>query len=282
MIDLDFFKSVNDSFGHREGDLVLRAVVDALTSTLRPHDRIGRLGGEEFGVILPKTSRRNAALVAERLRKKVEARVFRPDRRPVTISIGVSVSPVHGNAPELLVRRADIALYESKRSGRNRVTVWNETMTSTFVECEGPSLLDTGDPGWDQRLAQTVLQFLSLDTVPLAMMADDLRNALRCEYLFLSDGEGRTVSVGPAELARAFEDLEPGPVGNPGQSLSSDWKHRCMSVMMPGGGRLMAAWQASDNLPLGLPVIFSTLANLAQMLFAARVVTDPGADAERI
>ncbi|MBN1434545.1 diguanylate cyclase [Candidatus Fermentibacterales bacterium] len=266
MIDLDFFKSVNDSFGHREGDLVLRGVVDAMASALRPTDRIGRLGGEEFGVALPRTSRRNALIVAERLRKRVSERVFRPDRRPITISIGVSACPVHGDSPELLVRRADVALYESKRSGRNRVTVWTETMASTFVESGRPSLLDTGDPGWDQMLGQTVLQLLSQGVAPLSSLVDDLRNALRCEYLFLEDRSGRSASVGPPEFARAFEDIEPGRPGQPTQTLSSDWKHQCMSVSMDGGGRLLAAWQASDPLPAGLPTIFCTLANLSRML----------------
>lgn len=121
-LDIDHFKQINDTFGHAAGDTVLQRVAHACRIALRPGDRIGRTGGEEFIVLLPSTARAAALLVAERLRAAVEA-LDCSDVDPalhVTISIGVA----EWQGPESLARlaaRADAVLYRAKEDGRNRV-----------------------------------------------------------------------------------------------------------------------------------------------------------------
>jgi two-component system cell cycle response regulator len=116
MVDLDEFKAVNDIHGHAVGDEVLIAAVRAMRAHLRAEDQLGRMGGEEFLVVLPDTREDAATLVAEKLREEVAAA---PGPVPVTCSIGVATWD--GDAPEQLLRRADEALYAAKHAGRDRV-----------------------------------------------------------------------------------------------------------------------------------------------------------------
>ena len=126
LIDVDHFKSVNDTYGHGVGDEVLKAVARALARQIRRDDVVARFGGEEFLVLLRGLEPALAASVAERFRRSVEALLFEAGRAPerVTVSIGVAVCDGQG-APrprsEELLRLADDALYEAKRTGRNRV-----------------------------------------------------------------------------------------------------------------------------------------------------------------
>lgn len=116
MLDLDYFKDINDTYGHQTGDVVLRAVARRLAETLREGDEIGRLGGEEFGVLLPGLDGKDAEEVAERLRKAVAA--LSPGGHTVTASLGVASGGMGLNA---LLARADGCLYAAKGAGRNRV-----------------------------------------------------------------------------------------------------------------------------------------------------------------
>jgi diguanylate cyclase (GGDEF)-like protein len=122
MLDIDHFKAINDTHGHLAGDSVLRGLATVLQKRLRPNDKLGRYGGEEFCAILPETSLRNAASIAEELRALVESYAFVSESRSirVTISIGAaSLQPAMQAAD--LYRGADEQLYTAKRSGRNRV-----------------------------------------------------------------------------------------------------------------------------------------------------------------
>ena len=123
MLDIDFFKKVNDTYGHDVGDNVLKMVADILRSNLRDHDVAARFGGEEFLLLLPETSLHDAMRVAERIRRAVEHFNFAPlgCHHSVTISIGIGEFPTHGNNIAELVKSADAALYEAKTGGRNRV-----------------------------------------------------------------------------------------------------------------------------------------------------------------
>ncbi|MBA1148218.1 sensor domain-containing diguanylate cyclase [Ectothiorhodospiraceae bacterium WFHF3C12] len=122
MIDLDHFKAINDTYGHSAGDLVLRELVDVLTANLRANDLLGRIGGEEFAALLPETTLDDAATLAERLRAAVNAAPIAVESTPLglTVSIGVVVRGGDDDVAALL-RRADMALYEAKRLGRNQV-----------------------------------------------------------------------------------------------------------------------------------------------------------------
>jgi len=118
MLDVDYFKKYNDSFGHLEGDKVLRRVGELLLEHARPSDFSARYGGEEFGVILANTSADGALAVAERIRQAVENEPFEKSR--VTISLGISALTSETLDMNALISSADAALYKAKREGRNR------------------------------------------------------------------------------------------------------------------------------------------------------------------
>ena len=123
MIDIDLFKSINDKYGHDVGDEVIKSVADILQKHKRSSDIVGRLGGEEFALILPEATLDSAAAAAERLRQLVADRVITVEehRIPVTISIGACICHADMRGVDELMKQADVALYEAKRSGRNRV-----------------------------------------------------------------------------------------------------------------------------------------------------------------
>lgn len=131
MSDIDFFKKVNDTYGHAVGDCVLKTVAKTIKKELREEDIASRYGGEEFIFLLPHTNLDEAIVVAQRLRQKVEAKKINIEEYKiegvkeisVTISIGVSEFQKNDKEPESLYKRADRALYEAKESGRNRVVV---------------------------------------------------------------------------------------------------------------------------------------------------------------
>lgn len=123
MIDIDFFKSVNDTYGHDAGDAVIKAVADTLQNRKRTTDIAGRLGGEEFGLILPEANLESAVVAGERLRQLVAGRAVATESHciSVTISIGASIADAAMHGFDELLKQADVALYEAKNSGRNRV-----------------------------------------------------------------------------------------------------------------------------------------------------------------
>jgi two-component system cell cycle response regulator len=124
LIDMDFFKSVNDNHGHDIGDTVLKEFAERLKRNIRGVDLPCRFGGEEFVVLMPDTDFRQAQGVAERVRIAVAERGFEaPGLRPlaVTCSVGVALNEHEVDTPEMILKRADVALYRAKREGRNRV-----------------------------------------------------------------------------------------------------------------------------------------------------------------
>jgi two-component system, cell cycle response regulator len=124
VIDIDHFKSVNDTHGHDAGDAVLREVASRMLDSVRLEDMVGRWGGEEFLVVLPNTADQGAAELAERLRQVVAdtpCRLADGDAVQVTISVGCAASLIDDTGR--LVRSADTAMYEAKQTGRNRVVV---------------------------------------------------------------------------------------------------------------------------------------------------------------
>jgi diguanylate cyclase (GGDEF)-like protein len=118
VLDVDHFKQVNDTYGHQTGDAVLREVADALVSNTKNYDVAARYGGDEFVVLLPGCSRDDALRVAERVRHGIARAV---GEAPVTISAGVASVPENATDPERLMAAADAALYDAKRTGRDRV-----------------------------------------------------------------------------------------------------------------------------------------------------------------
>jgi len=127
-VDLDHFKRINDQYGHEAGDVVLKAVAQCLRRAVRQSDIVGRIGGEEFSVLLPDTDRDGAMQLAEKLRSDIEA--LMPDigteRLRITASIGVAGRQGAAQSIADVQRLADQAMYEAKRQGRNRVTCIEE------------------------------------------------------------------------------------------------------------------------------------------------------------
>ena len=123
MVDIDYFKKVNDAHGHGVGDEVIKSVSQALVAAVRGTDTVCRYGGEEFCVSLPNAPIEAAVAVAERIRARIESPGF--SRVPVTASFGVSSVHFGAAKAEDLINQADEALYASKENGRNRVTRWD-------------------------------------------------------------------------------------------------------------------------------------------------------------
>lgn len=122
MIDADHFKKINDRFGHYEGDVALKVIAQAIRSTVRRTDLVGRLGGEEFGVFLPGASQSGARMVAERIRQNDSRAAFRPASKAWQLSVSVGCAAFERRIGfSVLFRIADERLYEAKSAGRNRV-----------------------------------------------------------------------------------------------------------------------------------------------------------------
>ena len=131
MTDIDYFKNVNDTYGHTVGDLVLKTIAKVIRGQLREYDIAGRYGGEEFSILLPFTKINEAQMVAERLRQTVENKVINisklvPDSEikdiKITLSLGIYEIKEDDNEDDL-IKKADKALYQAKNTGRNKVVI---------------------------------------------------------------------------------------------------------------------------------------------------------------
>jgi diguanylate cyclase (GGDEF)-like protein len=132
MLDIDFFKKFNDTYGHRTGDFVLRGLGQLLESSVKESDVVARYGGEEFSIIFPNTDKQSVRSVCEKLREKVQHEVFIYDRRELklTVSMGVACFPEDAIEMAPLIEKADAALRHSKETNRNKVTVYATGMES--------------------------------------------------------------------------------------------------------------------------------------------------------
>lgn len=134
MLDIDFFKQVNDNFGHGVGDNVIKRVAAVLKSSLRDGDHVCRYGGEEFCLLLNNSDSNQAHLFSERIRKNVEDLDFSDDpasaKLKVTASLGIADSNHGAKTPAEIINQADYALYGAKESGRNRIVLWSNMITT--------------------------------------------------------------------------------------------------------------------------------------------------------
>ncbi|MFH1776202.1 MAG: sensor domain-containing diguanylate cyclase [Candidatus Omnitrophota bacterium] len=125
MIDIDYFKKYNDTYGHIAGDKILKSIATILKNTSREIDFIARYGGEEFAIILPETTKESAFMLGERLRKSVLEASW-DNHQKITISCGVASFPDDAEEKEQLINSADSALYAAKRAGRNRTCMYSK------------------------------------------------------------------------------------------------------------------------------------------------------------
>jgi diguanylate cyclase (GGDEF)-like protein len=123
VLDIDHFKSVNDEYGHAGGDFVLQSVVDRALKALRPYDALGRIGGEEFLIVMPGVGPRDAEIVLERLRKIVRVTPMAVQGQEVTVTVSIGGAVSEGESMDDLLHRADDALYRAKGSGRDLVVM---------------------------------------------------------------------------------------------------------------------------------------------------------------
>jgi diguanylate cyclase (GGDEF)-like protein len=133
LFDIDHFKKFNDTYGHQQGDVVLIEVAKLMKEAVRDTvDIPARYGGEEFVIILPETDSKGALLVAERLRKTIEAYDFPGQEQAlkVTISLGIATFPDHASVKNVLIKKADMALYACKNKGRNCSFIYNDSLVA--------------------------------------------------------------------------------------------------------------------------------------------------------
>jgi diguanylate cyclase (GGDEF)-like protein len=146
-IDIDHFKTINDTFGHLAGDAVIQEVGELLRSVARTGDVVARTGGDEFMLLLPETNAAGAFRLATRMREEVSKRKFQgiSGKVPVTVSIGLVADRVADeNVVHDLHSRADEALYAAKDGGRNRVSIWTPNLRAIAVQRAGQALMRTG------------------------------------------------------------------------------------------------------------------------------------------
>lgn len=138
MLDIDFFKKVNDTYGHVNGDRILKEIAAKIKESIRLDDFAARYGGEEFAVILPDTPTEEALAVAERMRDAIKAAPFELDGKPLTVTISGGLAQCREECePEELIRIADKALYQSKSKGRNRITLGGDKIKEPWTTGEG-------------------------------------------------------------------------------------------------------------------------------------------------
>lgn len=161
MIDLDFFKQVNDTHGHLVGDEVLRSTGRLLKARTRPGDLAARYGGEEFAVLLPDTLLLQAIQVGEALRAALRGEFGPGSPIRITMSIGAATyEPARDRTQEDLVKRADEALYASKRDGRDRVTAWSAVLDEAGVRTDGLRGIFSGEPSRDYRVMNLLMEVI--------------------------------------------------------------------------------------------------------------------------
>ncbi len=214
LLDLDQFKHINDSLGHSAGDEVLTWIAGILRGHMRKHDIIGRLGGDEFAVLLPETEAAEALGASRKVLDTVRSRAVMVQDKPfsVTASIGIALFPAHGTTLEELLSRADIALYDAKGNGRNRVEVYRDGGTA---ERESQARLQ-----WHERIRTALLhdrfQFerdpiLALRTgrvaqyeLLLRMMGDDGELILPAKFLDTAERFGQIREIDRWVVRRAI------------------------------------------------------------------------------
>ncbi|MCV6612545.1 MAG: EAL domain-containing protein [Amphritea sp.] len=167
MVDIDHFKAINDRYGHGEGDKVIRTIARLLSQHSRPSDLVGRYGGEEFCLVLPGVDIELCRTIAERIRISVQdaqCTDSHPELR-ITSSFGIASLQVGLSDSKMLVEQADAALYESKQSGRNRVTSWFEISADSEAELimaidpdqtESSALGEDSEPGTENEYAGVI------------------------------------------------------------------------------------------------------------------------------
>ncbi len=206
-IDVDQFKYVNDTLGHAAGDKFLSEIATLLARDMRETDLVGRLGGDEFGVLLPETNAEGANLVAQRFLQLLHQTDFVIEQRRLhgSASIGVATCPDHGRDVETLLTRADIAMYRAKQNGRNRFHVFSDEDLSLDNKMRATIY-------WEERIKQALRDDrLRLLYQPIRPLAGQQREAYEV-LLRLVDENDRLIAPGEfletAERSGLIEEVD--------------------------------------------------------------------------
>lgn len=191
MVDIDDFKYINDTYGHRRGDKVLSKLGNVFNSNLRGNDIVGRYGGEEFIILLSNVDAHKAYSICEKLRKKIVQEKLMGDKEKLTVSFGISSFPKDGKNINSLVEKADQALYESKENGKNQVTIWNREINDTRKRYDKLAGIFTGNISRDARVIQSIMNIVSY--LESKTDKEDAINGAISEVIDITDGKCGTI-----------------------------------------------------------------------------------------
>ncbi|OGW16298.1 MAG: hypothetical protein A2035_00895 [Nitrospirae bacterium GWA2_42_11] len=227
LIDIDYFKKVNDTYGHQSGDEVLHILGDFILKKIRISDFAARYGGEEFSIILPETTSSNAFIFSERLRKEINllaTTVLGKETINITVSIGIATFPEDSSKREWLIKAADQALYFAKQKGRNKSILYGETIKAVFEKkpYEVQALLEKAEDWIFKDIATSVEARLPYRRGHYEAVCKTVQQI--AQEFHLSDNEKRTLRIAamisdigalhiPAETL-----LKPGPLNE------EEWK----------------------------------------------------------
>ncbi len=226
MVDIDFFKNINDEHGHGTGDIVLKQVAECLRNSIREHDIVCRFGGEEFCVLLPETKIAGGFEMGEHIRQRIEALEFTD--LSITASLGVSAISLGANDTQELLDQADKSLYVAKRNGRNQVIRWDQVPEdadfdeSKITRTKPDDDDDHSIPFHAVTALASALSYRDADTAAHSARVADYAVALASRYMSLRD----TYVV---EVAALLHDI--GKIGvpdaillKPGPLTAQEWK----------------------------------------------------------
>jgi diguanylate cyclase (GGDEF)-like protein len=227
MVDVDHFRAFNEEEGHDAGDEVLCLVAETLRGCVRPYDIAARYGGEEFALIMPGSDLEAAAAVAERVRRRVEMRPFTTKsgrHAHVTVSIGCSAYPETAADPSTLLKAADLALYDAKRAGRNRVARFE----GTYVAPPRRNAIDlealhnwTSEEDWEAGLQRCARLEIETDGIAASLALSDSQREMLKGLLILGPIYLNWTSEEESERLNQFESSEEARVLTPSlQSLA--------------------------------------------------------------
>ena len=265
LASVDGLKEINRLFGYRVGDGVLRGVVSRMRGVLRPNDQVGRIKGSVFGVILDETGADDARIVADRVCGAVAGMDVRPDRVPVTMSVGTSTVTAPAEAHDLILSRAAEAMAEARSAGGNMAVSWTREVS---LRTRGQLLIySTGDPGWDHSICTSVMDVLTEGEPDLELLAEKLRDALRSQMVHIDDGRGNEAFVGSRFMRSISREVGESRMGYVSFHASMLGRYDVLATGLQGGGRLIGAWEETEEGPgLSLKNVFLALSTLSSRI----------------
>ena len=253
MLDLDGFKEINDTYGHRTGDEILSIIGRILKKSIRSTDLVARYGGEEFIIILRNVLEDEAKTIAEKIRQNIEDIRLPGIEKAVTISTGISMFPIHSQFKEELIEKADQALYCAKERGKNRVIMWDTNLADTLNRGDRLAGIISGNTNRDQRNILALLDVIKITNEDIDY-EDKIFNFL-----------GRVIEVLEAENC-AFIEIEPSSkeilnsYGRRRQNLNwveTDFLNETIvkRIVNKGEGEFLIDWESisEENLNLKTP-----------------------------